>query len=105
MPGRSSTFHLEDGEKRFLRNLDGTDLLHALLAGLLLLQQFLLPRVVATVALREHVLAQRFYRLARDDIRSDRRLNRYIEHLSRNKLAHLDCQFTPAVARMVAMHD
>ena len=43
-------------------------LLHALLARLLLLEQLLLARDVAAVALGEHVLAQRLDRLARDDV-------------------------------------
>src|SRR6186997_588363 len=50
---------LQHGEKRFLRNLDTADALHALLAFLLLLQQLALARNVAAVAFGEHVLAQR----------------------------------------------
>src|SRR6267142_3567891 len=43
--------HLEDGEKRFLRNLDRADLLHALFPFFLLLEQLALARDVAAVAL------------------------------------------------------
>src|SRR3546814_8463562 len=39
-------------EECFLRNLDGADLLHALLAFLLLFKKLLLARSIATVALR-----------------------------------------------------
>src|SRR3954454_2956314 len=47
------------GQECFLRYLHRTHLLHALLAGLLLLEQLALARHVAAVALGEHVLAQR----------------------------------------------
>src|SRR5215813_10032280 len=102
---RSSIFHLQDGEKRFLRNLDGADLFHALFARFLLLQQLTLARDVPAIALRQHVLAQRLDRLAGDDIGTDRRLYRHVEHLPGDELAHLDHQLTAAVPRVVAMHD
>src|SRR5262245_27947557 len=66
---------LQDGEKRLLRDLDLTELLHALLALFLLLQQLALAGYVAAVALRRDVLAQRLDRRARDDVRADRRLH------------------------------
>src|SRR4051812_38909286 len=74
-------FDLQDGEERLLWDLDAADLLHALLAGLLLLQQLPLARDVAAVALGEHVLAQRLHALARDDVGADRGLHRDVEHL------------------------
>ena len=46
-----SVVHLEDGQERFLRHLDGADLLHALLAGLLFFEQLPLAGDVAAVAL------------------------------------------------------
>src|ERR1700733_15464494 len=49
---------LQYGQEGFLRNLHRADLLHALLAFLLLLQQLALARDVATVALGGDVLAQ-----------------------------------------------
>src|SRR5690606_41799445 len=58
--------HLEHGEEGLLRDFHPTDLLHPLLAFLLLLQQLLLARPVATVALGEDVLAQRLDRGAGD---------------------------------------
>src|SRR5204863_5629807 len=74
-------------EERLLRYLDRADLLHPLLAGLLLLEQLPLARDVAAVALREHVLAARLDRFARDHPRADRRLDRDVEHLARDLLA------------------
>ena len=47
----------ERRDERLLRHLDATDLLHALLALLLALEQLALARHVAAVALRDHVLA------------------------------------------------
>src|SRR5262245_58853005 len=49
--------HLQHGEKRFLRDLHFADLLHALLAFFLFLEQLALARNVAAVAFRQHVLA------------------------------------------------
>src|SRR5205085_7821478 len=80
----SLRFDLQDGEERLLGDLDVADLLHALLAGLLLLQQLALARDVAAVALGDHVLAHRLHRLARDDLRADRRLDRDLELLARD---------------------
>src|SRR6266446_799479 len=51
--------HPEDGQERFLRNVDFAHALHPLLAFLLLFEQLPLPRDVAAVALREHVLPHR----------------------------------------------
>src|SRR5688500_11538500 len=84
-PGRSLVVDLQHGEEGLLRDLHTADLLHALLAFLLFLEQLLLARRVAAVALRQHVLAHRLDRRARDDLRPDRRLDRYIEHLAGNK--------------------
>src|SRR5450755_4914737 len=50
---------LQHREKSLLRNLDLADLFHALLAGLLLLEQLALARDVAAVAFGQHVLAHR----------------------------------------------
>src|SRR5205085_5753655 len=77
---------VEHGEERLLRHLDRADLLHPLLALLLLLEQLPLARDVAAVALREHVLALRLHGLARDHPRADRRLDRHVEELPRDLL-------------------
>ena len=63
--------HPEHGQKRFLRNVDLPHPLHALLAFLLLLEQFPLARDIAAIALRENVLAHGRNRLTRDDLISD----------------------------------
>jgi hypothetical protein len=91
--------------KGLLRNLDAADLLHALLAGLLLFQQLLLARDVAAVTLGQHVLAHRLDVLAGDDVRADRGLDGDVVHLARDQLAHLGRQFAAAVRRVGAMHD
>src|SRR5262245_43847577 len=97
--------HLQDGEKRFLRNLHLADLLHPLLALFLLLEQLALARDVAAVTLGEHVLAQRLDRLAGDDPAADRRLDRDLEHLPRDQLAHLRGQRPAALVGHVAVND
>src|SRR5690606_4782536 len=53
---RSLAVHLQHRQEGLLRDLHAADLLHALLAFLLLLQKLLLARDVATVALGQHVL-------------------------------------------------
>src|SRR5579884_3896797 len=96
---------VEYGEERLLRHLDRADLLHPLLPRLLLLEQLALARDVAAVALREHVLAPRLHRLARDHARPDRRLDRDVEHLARDLLAELLDEEPPAVVRGLARRD
>src|SRR3954465_8439486 len=80
---------VEDSQERLLRHLDAADALHPLLALLLLLEQLSLARAVAPVTFGEHVLAPGLHRLARDDPRSDRRLDGDVEHLPRDLLAQL----------------
>src|SRR3954471_13390962 len=79
----------EGGDEGFLGNFDAADLLHALLALLLALEQLALARDVTAVALREDVLALRLHRLAGDDPAAHRRLDRHVEQLARNELAQL----------------
>src|SRR3954467_551938 len=96
---------VEHGQKCLLRDLDTAHGLHALLALLLLLEQLALARDVAAVALREHVLAAGFHRLARDDARADRGLDRDVENLARDLLAQLLDQALAALVRELAMDD
>src|SRR5579859_3015138 len=92
---------IEHGQERLLRHLDPADLLHTLLALLLLLEQLALARDVAAVALREHVLALGLHRLAGDHPRTDRRLDRDVEHLPRDLLPQpLDELLAPFVRRI-----
>src|SRR5262245_5553455 len=79
----------EHREERLLRDLHRAELLHPLLAFLLLLEQLALARHVATVAFREHVLAQRLHRRPRDHLAAYRRLDRDLEHLAGDQLLHL----------------
>src|SRR5258708_1849067 len=98
-------FGLQDGEERLLRDLDAADLLHALLARLLLLEQLPLARHVAAVALGEHGLAHCLHVLARDDVAADRRLHGDVEHLARDERAHARGEVAAAIARGLAGHD
>src|SRR5882724_12630271 len=103
--GRSSTFApLQHREKRFLRNLHRTDLLHALLPFFLLIQKFALAGDIAAIAFRKHVLAQRLDVLARDDVAADRRLDGDVEHLPRDQAAQPLDQLAAAALRRLAMH-
>src|SRR5262249_46540148 len=77
----ATTVHLEHGKEGLLRDLHCADLLHALLALLLLLEQLALAGDVAAVQLRRHVLAQRLDRLPGDHVGADRRLDRDVEEL------------------------
>src|SRR5687767_11121000 len=81
--------NLQYCQKRFLRDLDAPDFLHPLLAFLLFLQQLSLARDVAAVTLRDHVLAKRLHRFARDDLVPDCGLYRHFKQLSRDQLFHL----------------
>src|SRR5947209_14631019 len=80
---------LKNRQERLLGHLDPPDLLHPLLAPLLLLEQLALARDVAAVALCDHVLAVGLDRLARDDPRPDRGLNRDVVLLAGDLLAQL----------------
>src|SRR5688572_6878588 len=101
----SAVPHLEDGEERFLRNLDVADLLHALLPRFLFLEQLALAADVAAVALGEHVLPQRLDVVARHHVRADGGLDRDVEHLARDQLAHAGHEVAAAEARRLAVHD
>ena len=96
---------VEHGEEGLLRHLDAADLLHPLLALLLLLEQLALAGDVAAVALREHVLAAGLHGLAGDHARADRRLDRDVEHLARDLLAQLLDELPSALVGEVAVHD
>src|SRR5262249_43505627 len=96
---------VEHREERLLGHLDRADLLHPLLAFLLLLDQLPLAGDVAAVALREHVLAPRLHGLAGDHTGADRGLDRDVEHLPRDLLAKPLDERAPAVIREVAVDD
>src|SRR5439155_3851553 len=97
--------YLQRRDERFLRHLDAADVLHLALALFLFLEQLALARDVAAVALREHVLALRFDRLARDDAAADRRLHGNVEHLPGDELPQLVRHLTPIELRLVLVND
>ena len=103
--GRYALVRPEHREERLLRDLDGTDPLHPLLAFLLLLEQLPLARDVATVALGEDVLAHRPHGFAGDDVRADRRLDRDLEHLAGDQLLEPLGQDPPDRLGLVAVDD
>src|SRR5581483_7528568 len=72
-PSRVSASILEpqDRHERFLRQIDFADALHALFAGLLLLEELALARNVAAVAFRQDVFANGADRFTRDDFAAD----------------------------------
>ncbi|PRD36405.1 UNVERIFIED_CONTAM: hypothetical protein NCL1_08904 [Trichonephila clavipes] len=96
---------LEHGQEGILRDFHAADLLHALLAFLLLLQQLLLARHVAAVALGEHVLAHGLDGLTRDDLRTDRGLDGDVEHLAGNQFLHFLDNGHAAVTGVVGVAD
>src|SRR6266498_5299664 len=75
---------LEHRQEGLLRNLDLSDLFHALLPFLLFLEQFALARDIAAVALGGDVLAHRLHGLAGDDPAADRRLDGHLVELPRD---------------------
>src|SRR3954453_7216308 len=95
----------QHGQECLLRNLDAADALHALLAGLLLLEQLALARDVAAVALGQHVLAHRPDGLTRDHVRANGRLYRDFEHLARDQLLELVDERTPLALSARPMRD
>src|SRR5258708_7035174 len=80
---------LQDGQKRFLRNVHTPDSLHALLTFFLFFEELSLTGNVATVALGENVLTNGGDRFAGDDLRPNRRLDRDFKHLPGDQLLHL----------------
>src|SRR5215211_2419878 len=109
MPGSASAewtrtvlglIQLEHRQEGLLGHLHASDLLHALLPLLLLLEELALAADVAAVALRDHVLAHRLHRLARDDLRADRCLDRHLELLARDLLAQALDEHAPGGIRL-----
>src|SRR5690606_36009567 len=98
-------FDLQNGQESLLRDFYAADLLHALLAGLLLFKQLLLAGDVAAVALGQYVLAQRLDVLARDDFGADGRLDGHVEHLARDQAAHAGDHVAGPVPGIGAVHD
>ena len=96
---------LEDGHERLGGHLDRSQLAHLLLAFLLLLEELLLSRDIAAVALGKHVLAERFYRFAGDDLGADGGLNRDLKELAGDVVLKLFADTSCAGVGSVGMHD
>src|SRR3954453_6934166 len=100
---RSVAIELEHRQERLLRYLHRPDLLHALLPLLLFLEELALPGDVAAVELRRHVLAKRLHGLARQHAGADRRLDRHVEELPRDRLLKALDQRPPGLVRAVGV--
>src|SRR5690606_10422040 len=88
------------GKECLLRYFHGTNLLHTTFARFLLFQQFPLARYVTAVTFGGHVLPERLDGAACDDLATDRRLDRNVEHLAGNKFAHpFDQVPSPGIGR------
>jgi hypothetical protein len=83
---------LQNGQEGLLRDFHRADLLHALLAGLLLFEKLLLAADVTAITLGQHVLAQGLDAFARDDASADRRLQRDLELVAVDLLLQLPQQ-------------
>src|SRR5260370_36817329 len=94
---RSLQKKLEHRHESLLWNLDRTDPLHPLLSFLLLFQELAFAGDVAAVALREHILPHRRYRLPGDALTADRRLQRPHEHLPRDDRLELPTTFASLI--------
>src|SRR5204862_7427293 len=88
-----------------LRHVDARVRFHALFAFFLLLEELALAADVAAVARRSDVLAHRAHRLATDDLRAERRLDRHLVLLPRDQLLELRSERTTARERRRAMDD
>src|SRR5271165_3276456 len=84
--------HLQHCQECLLRDINSADTLHALLAFLLLFQEFALATEITAIAFCDNVLAESSHSFASDNLRPEGRLNGDFEHLARHKLSHLGNQ-------------
>src|SRR5713226_1547193 len=82
--GRALLVKLEHRHERLLWDLDRAHALQPTLALLLLLQELAFARDITAVALGQHVLAHRRYRLSCDHLSADRGLDRHLVQLARD---------------------
>ena len=88
-----------------MRHFDRADLLHALFACFLFFKEFFLARHIATVALGQHVLAQRFDCLTFNDVCPDGGLDRRVLHLAADDFTHLGHHRPAAELALAAVDD
>src|SRR5215831_20791537 len=96
---------LQDRQERLLWDIDPADTFHPALAFFLLLEQLPLACDVAAVALREYVFSHCCDVLARDNLVSDRGLERDLEHLPRYKLPEPLNESLSALIRQIFVND
>src|ERR1700677_3969347 len=104
-PSSSLLFELERRHEGLLGNLHATEVLHPLLAFFLFFEQFALTRDVTAVTLSQHVLTTRLHRLAGHDSSADGRLNRDVEHLTRNEFFQALGHLSPIHLGVRTVHD
>ncbi|CSF95185.1 Uncharacterised protein [Shigella sonnei] len=96
---------MQNGEERFLRQLDVTDLLHAFLTFFLLLQQLFLTADIAAITFSQYVFTQLFHGGSRNNVRTNRCLNGDIKLLAWDQIFHLLHQLATAVLRIITVGD
>src|SRR6185369_17377980 len=94
---------LQDRQEGLLRDLHPSDLFHAALALLLLLEELPLTSNVAAVALGGDVLPHGLHALAGDDLGADGGLDGDLEHLARDQLAEPLAEVAATDVRGVAV--
>ena len=95
----------EDGDERFLRDVDVADFLHALLAFALLVKKLAFTGDIAAVAFGENVFAELTNIFAGDDFTADGALDGDLKHLRRNGFAKTFANHAGACDGAVCMAD
>ncbi len=96
---------IQHRHKRLLRDRHRPDVLHALLALLLLFEEFAFAAHVAAVALCQDVLAEGFDGFSRDDLAADRGLDGDFELVAGDLFAEFGAEGAAAVFGFVSVHD
>src|SRR3954464_6784245 len=95
----------QGGDECLLRDLDAANVLHALFALFLALEQLSFAADIAAVALGQHVLALGLHGLPGDDAPADSGLDGDVEHLSRDQLAQPGRHLASVLCGLVTVHD
>ena len=88
-----------------MRHLDRSDLFHALFTFFLSVKQLAFTGNIAAIALGDHVLAQRFNCLTRNNVGPNGRLNGDVKHLARDDFAHFGHHGPAPVLGLRAVHN